>query len=137
MTKTQIWLSGFVILFIALFMLGRLTKKETPESEMMQTQMMQKDSKDASVEQMLTSLSCTKCHGGDLKGTGMAPTLYGLKAGWNRDNLINYLRNPSSYMSSDKFKVYKEKYKNVMMPAFNNVDVKELGKIADYLLNLQ
>ncbi len=140
MTKTQIWLGGFVLLFIALFMLGRLTKKDDTESQMKKMEAMmqkQQDNQEASIAPQLNRLNCTRCHGGDLKGTPVGPTLYGLKNSWDRDGLINYLRNPSSYMSSDKFKIYKDKYKNVVMPAYNNVDVKELGQIADYLLNLK
>jgi hypothetical protein len=39
-------------------------------------------------------------------------------------------------MSKDRFKDYKAKYPNVIMPSYNNVDVKDLGKIAEYLLQL-
>lgn len=139
MTKTQIWLGGFVLLFIALFIIGRLTKKEDPEAGMkkMEAMMQQQSDKEAPGAAQLNRLNCTRCHGGDLKGTPVAPTLYGLANSWDRDNLINYLRNPSSFSNSDKFKIYKDKYKNVVMPSYNNVDVKELGQIADYLLNLK
>jgi hypothetical protein len=58
-----------------------------------------------------------------------------VKDNWTRQELINYLRNPQSYMSSNRFKEFKKKYPNVMMPAFNNIDIKDLGKIADYLLS--
>ena len=139
MTKTQIWLAGFVLLFVALFILGRLTKKDDSEKEMakMEAMMQQGQQQESPADQLMNKLNCTRCHGGDLKGTAMGPSLRGLNAGWKRDDLINYLRNPSSYMSTDKFKAYKEKFGNVMMPAFNNVDVKDLGKIADHLLNLK
>lgn len=137
MTKTQIWLSGFVLLFAALFFLGRITKNEEPEGKMQKAQMAQQSNNEIAAEQLVTRLNCTNCHGGDLAGSAMAPSLHGLKNSWNRDNLINYLRNPSAYMSSEKFKEYKDKYKNVVMPSYNNIEVKELGKIADYLLSIQ
>lgn len=140
MTKTQIWLGGFVLLFIALFMLGRLTKKDDTESQMKKMEAMmqkQQDNQESSIAPQFNRLNCTRCHGSDLKGTPVGPTLYGLQKNWDRDALINYLRNPTSYSTSDRFKIYKDKYKNVVMPAYNNVDVKELGQIADYLLNLK
>jgi hypothetical protein len=37
-------------------------------------------------------------------------------------------------MSSDRFKEYEKKYPNMVMPSFNNINVQELGKIAEYLL---
>jgi hypothetical protein len=64
----------------------------------------------------------------------MGPPLQNISQNWKRDDLINYLRNPNSYMSTERFKAYQEKYPNVIMPPFNHVDVKELGRIADYLL---
>ena len=66
----------------------------------------------------------------------MAPSLHNVKDNWSRDKLINYLRNPSSYMSSDRFKEYQQQYPGVIMPSFGNIEVKELGKVAEYLLGL-
>lgn len=86
---------------------------------------------------MVGNWGCQTCHGQDLKGTVMAPTLMNLAKNYDRDRLINYLRNPNSFMDSDRFKEFKEKYKNIVMPAYNNKDIKELGKVADYLLGLQ
>jgi len=135
MTKTQVWLAAFVLLFAVLFIIGRLTKKEDAETGMRQS--MSSAEQPVEAPQLIDRLACTKCHGSDLRGTAMAPALLGLKASWDREGLINYLRNPSAYSSSEKFKIYKEKYRNIVMPAYNSTDVKELGKIADYLLGLQ
>ena len=88
-------------------------------------------------DKLIQSFGCTNCHGADLAGTNMGPSLKGLKEFWSsRDNLINYLRNPNSFMDSDRFKEYKAKYPNGIMPSYGNKDVKDLGKIADYLLTL-
>jgi cytochrome c2 len=87
--------------------------------------------------QLVASLGCTGCHGSDLAGTNMAPGLHNLKQNWSRDELINYLRNPSSYIKSESFKNFRAMYPNTIMPSFSNIDVKELGKIADYLQGLQ
>jgi len=60
-----------------------------------------------------------------------------VKKYWSRDQLINYICNPNSFMSSERFQYYKGKYPNVIMPSYTNSDVKNLGKIAEYLLELK
>lgn len=135
MTKPQIWVAAFLALFILLFMIGRLTKTDYVEGSGAGYSQNESQKPQAfGAEQLISSLNCGMCHGNDLNGTQMAPALNNLAQYWSRDNLINYLRNPSSYSSDERFKEYKERYKNVIMPPYNNIDVKELGKIADYLL---
>lgn len=138
MTKPQIWVAAFLALFILLFILGRVTKQEEPKQDfsgMGNSPMGQQSSAEATGDKLVASFGCVNCHGVDLAGTSMAPSLKGLKQFWSsRDDLINYLRNPNSYMDSERFKVYRIKYPNGIMPSFNNQDVKDLGKIADYLL---
>lgn len=138
MTKTQIWTAVFLGLFIALFFLQRATKKDTvPVEDMPAKTDSEYSAGEVSASDLIASFGCKSCHGQDLKGTNLAPTLIGLSEFYDRDNLINYLRNPSSYLDTQRFKDYKEKYKNIVMPAYNNKDVKDLGKIADYLLQLK
>ena len=137
MTKPQVWVAAFVVLFIILFFLGRLTKKEEPMKDFsgMGSQMSEQSTAELTGEKLIESFGCVNCHGVDLAGTSMAPSLEGLKQFWtSRDNLINYLRNPNSFMDSDRFKAYRAKYPNGIMPSYGNKDVKDLGKIADYLL---
>jgi mono/diheme cytochrome c family protein len=85
---------------------------------------------------LINRMNCVSCHGVDLKGTKLGPSLYSAKEYWSRDNLINYLRNPSSYSGDDRFEAYKKEY-NSIMPSFSNHDVKDLGVVADYLLGLE
>ena len=137
MTKPQVWVAAFVVLFIILFFLGRLTKKEEPMKDFsgMGSQMSEQSTAELTGEKLIESFGCVNCHGVDLAGTSMAPSLKGLNQFWtSRDNLINYLRNPNSFMDSDRFKAYRAKYPNGIMPSYGNKDVKDLGKIADYLL---
>ncbi len=137
MTKTQIWVAAFLALFIALFLLSRLTKEDengnetTVENPVPQSNM---SSENLGGQQMMSRLGCLNCHGTELQGTPLAPALANLSEYWSREKLVNYLRNPSSFMDSERFKEYREKYPGTIMPPFNNVDVKDLGKIADYLL---
>ena len=138
MTKPQIWVAVFLLLFIVLFMIGRLTKEEETMKDfsgMNDSPMGQQSSEELTGDKLIQSFGCINCHGSNLAGTNMGPSLKGLKQFWSsRDNLINYLRNPNSFMDKDRFKEYKVKYPNGIMPSYGNKDVKDLGKIVDYLL---
>ena len=136
MTNAQKWMAAFLGLFLILLIIGKVTKKDDG-TEAMSMQMMQQSQQAAQETDGLSLMrqtGCVTCHGSNLQGTKMAPALAGLKEYWSRDKLINYLRNPNSFMDSDRFKGYRAKYPNGIMPSYGNKDVKDLGKIADYLL---
>lgn len=139
MTKPQIWVAAFLLLFIVLFLLGRITQKEEPMKDfsgMNNQSMGEQNTTELTGDKLVLSFGCTNCHGSDLAGTNMGPSLKNLKQYWSdRDNLINYLRNPNSFMDKERFKEYKQKYPNGIMPSYGNKDVKDLGKIADFLLS--
>jgi len=144
MTKTQIWSAAFLGIFVFLFFLQKLIGTEYGNGPSMGMGGMpaQKQSNeamassDASDDELVKQFNCNSCHGADLQGSTMAPSLVGLKSFYDRDKLINYLRNPNSYLEQDRFKEFKNKFKNIVMPSYGNKDVKELGKVADYLLGL-
>ncbi len=139
MTKSQIWVASFLVLFLILFFIGRVSKNVDSDNEtsssnpLPQTNM---TSEELTAQELVVKLGCVKCHGADLNGTKSGPSLHNVRDNWSRDKLINYLRNPESYMDSDRFKIFKQKYPEQIMPSFNNIQVKELGKIAEYLLGL-
>lgn len=136
MTNAQKWISAFLGLFLVLFLLSRVTKKD--ESGMLPMGEMSGQSSDTGYEAdgmtLISRIGCTSCHGEKLEGTKLAPGLVQISKNWSRDALINYLRNPSSYSGDARFDAYRQTYKNVVMPSYGNIDVKELGKISDYLL---
>jgi mono/diheme cytochrome c family protein len=138
MTKPQVWVAAFLFLFIVLFMIGRMTKEEETMKDFSGSNNSPMTGQETNAEltgdKLFQSFGCIRCHGTNLEGTNQGPALVGLKEYWSRDNLLNYLRNPNSYMDSDRFKTYREKYPTGIMPSFGNKDVKDLGKIADYLL---
>ncbi|MDR3609640.1 MAG: cytochrome c [Ignavibacteriaceae bacterium] len=138
MTKPQIWLAAFLFLFIFLFVLGRLTRAPREDKKQSSNPVpqgeMSNQSQELSPKDMMGRLGCTGCHGVDLAGTMKAPPLTNLKENWSKDKLINYLRNPESFMDGDRFQSFKEKYPGTIMPSFNNISVQELGKIAEFLL---
>ena len=139
MTKPQIWVAAFLVVFILLFMLQKLTQEEeTPRdlSSSMNSQMMEENTtgSDLTAEQLISNFGCTNCHGGELQGTPMAPALTNLSSYWGKESLLNYLRNPNDFMDKARFQEYKQKYPSQIMPPYGNKNIKDLGKIVDYLL---
>ena len=137
MTKPQIWVAAFLAAFIVLFIIQSLTKQaETPRnlSGQMNNQMMEENTTELNAEQLISNFGCTNCHGGNLQGTVMAPALTNLSQYWGKESLLNYLRNPNDFMDETRFQEYKQKYPNQIMPPYGNKNIKDLGKIVDYLL---
>ena len=138
MTKPQIWIATFLTLFILLFLLSRLTKQnDTSQNGPEVNPQTNMSSENLSPKELITKIGCVSCHGNDLQGTKMGPSLHNISEYWSRDKLINYLRSPSSFSDTDRLKKLMEQYPGMIMPPFNNIDVKDLGKVADYLLELK
>lgn len=136
MTNAQKWILTFLTLFVVLSVITWVTYDNEPASNNMGAMMQQGDMQENEGLALANKIGCTNCHGGDLKGGNMAPSLVSAKDYWKRNDLINYLRNPESYGNNERILRYKEQYRSVM-PAYENIDVKDLGKIADYILNLK
>jgi len=137
MTKPQIWVSAFLFLFILLFLLAKLTKEEKIEHNIPVNNSpgVEEVTNEVTGVQLFVNFGCTKCHGVNLSGTANGPQLANLNEYWNRNTLIAYLRNPSSYMEEERFQKYRQMFPNQIMPGFGNKNIKDLGKLADYLLN--
>jgi mono/diheme cytochrome c family protein len=138
MTKPQIWVAAFLAAFILLFILQKATKKEEAPrdfSSQMNNPMMEESTTELTAAQLISNFGCTNCHGNDLAGTNLAPALKNLTQYWGKENLLNYLRNPNDFMNQKRFLEYKEKYRGQIMPSYGNKDIKDLGKIVDYLLS--
>ncbi|MBE0571848.1 MAG: cytochrome c [Ignavibacteriaceae bacterium] len=137
MTKPQIWVAAFLAAFILLFILQKATKKEEAShdlSSQMNNPMTEQSTTELSGQQLISNFGCTNCHGSDLAGTNLAPALNNLTQYWGKESLLSYLRNPNDYMNQKRFHEYKEKYRGQIMPSYGNKDIKDLGKIVDYLL---
>ena len=139
MTKPQIWVAAFLAVFILLFILQKLTQKEEAPSRdlssQMNNQMMEENTTELTATQLIANFGCTNCHGGNLQGTQLAPALTNLSQYWGKETLLNYLRNPNDFMNDERFQAYREKYPSQIMPPYGNKNIKDLGKIVDYLLS--
>jgi cytochrome c2 len=139
MTKPQIWVSAFLILFILLFILGRITKEEETErdfSNQVTNNTSEEITAELTAEQLVKNFGCTNCHGAGLSGTNLGPSLKNVSQYWSKESLIAYLRNPPDYMGGERFKEYREKYPGQIMPGYGEKNIKDLGKIAEYLFGL-
>lgn len=137
MTKPQIWVATFLIIFIFLFILQKVTKKEEHPPQMPTSVLTDQTTGDnLTGAELFSNFTCTSCHGTDYKGTKKGPSLIGLGEYYSRKELIAYLRNPDSFMNSKRLKQYREQFPGIIMPSYSNKDVKDLGKIADFLLGL-
>ncbi|MBK6682286.1 MAG: cytochrome c [Ignavibacteriales bacterium] len=137
MTKTLVWILVFLATFAALFFLQHLTKDDGTSSTV-SGYMEGSDSvgvAGAGGSELVSQFGCLNCHGNDLAGTPAAPPLTGLSKYYDREGLITYLRNPDKNKTGARFDEYKTKYASGIMPAYGNKDLKDLGKIADYLLS--
>ncbi len=130
------WILVVLLLFVGLFILSNvLGTFDNGEDNLAQyAQQQQNNPNKLDGAQLMKNFGCVGCHGNNLEGTINGPELVNLAEYWNRDNLINYLRNPKGFANSDRFEEYKKKYSKVIMPSYESIDVKDLGTIADYLL---
>ncbi len=137
MTNAQKWVAAFLALFVVLFLIQKATEDDEiyDDFDFYGGEEVQSSPDDGALS-IINRMNCVSCHGVDLKGTNLGPSLYKVKEYWSRDNLINYLRNPVSYSGDERFEAYKKEY-NSIMPSYSNYDVKDLGKVADYLLGLE
>jgi hypothetical protein len=137
MTNAQKWVAVFLVLFVILFIIGKATKEEEGFGDTDFYGESSEAAPELSGLELIKNVGCMRCHGEDLKGTALAPGLYEAKELFGRNELINYLRNPSAYDGDERFEKYRDKYSSTIMPSYANQDVKDLGKIADYLLSLE
>jgi len=139
MTNAQKWVAAFLVLFVLLLIIGKITEPDDFDTSGKGNYASDASPKpgDLDAGTLIKNLNCTSCHGVDLKGGKSGPSLHQVGKYWDRDDLINYFRNPSSYKGDERFESYKSVYPGVVMPSFGNIDVKNLGTIADHLLSLK
>ncbi len=135
MTNAQKWVSIFLVLFILLLVLSKITDREESEATISENiESVETKSVKIDVEYLLGSNRCFTCHGKDLNGTGMAPSLANVSENWKKNSLVSYFQNPKAFLSNPRMAVLAEKY-NRDMPAQERMTMEELEAVAKYLLN--
>jgi len=136
MTNAQKWVAAFLVLFLLLFALEKLTEEKQSLVSISDMEGYDISGEEIDVVTIMDNKRCISCHGSDFKGTPKGPSIIGVQKYWSKDELINYLRNPMSYGKGNRFEDYKKKYKS-FMPSFDQTDTKTLGRIAEYVLQLK
>lgn len=138
MTNAQKWVTVFLILFVLLLALSKLTNKDEKSSaaNYSEENVNPNETVQINAEKLISQNRCLTCHGRDLGGSGMGPSLTNLSDNWEKDALINYLKDPSSFLNTARMAVLKEKYGSDM-PAVKNLSNDELSAIAEFLLKLK
>ncbi len=80
------------------------------------------------------SKNCISCHGLDLGGTMLAPSLRGLGAHWKPDDLAAFLKEPKAWLAKDaRLAETARTYRSPMPPTFGT-DAERLA-LAQWLLS--
>ena len=87
-----------------------------------------------STHEVYVRLDCGKCHGYDREGARTAPPLKGLASRWDREGLVEYLRDPAAVTREKPRIALRNEEFPLKMPAFANVAEGDLIDLADYLL---
>ena len=139
MTNAQKWVTVFLILFVLLLALSKLTNKDeksSSEANYSEENVNPNETVQINAEKLISQNRCLTCHGRDLGGSGMGPSLTNLSDNWEKDALINYLKDPSSFLNIARMAVLREKYGSDM-PAVKNLSNDEISAIAEFLLKLK
>ncbi|MCF6270004.1 MAG: cytochrome c [Melioribacteraceae bacterium] len=135
MTNAQKWVSTFLLLFILLLVLAKMTSSE--EDELVITENIEStedQSPEKYAEELMANNKCFTCHGKNLEGARMGPSLANVKENWEKGDLVSYFKNPKAFLSNPRMAVLKDKYSKEM-PAQDKLSHKELDALAEYLLH--
>jgi cytochrome c2 len=137
MTNAQKWVSVFLVLFVLLLALSKLTENEEQTSDSYYNEesvsVSSSEPKELNVDALLANNKCFVCHGRDLEGSGMGPALVNLSENWKAENLVSYLQNPKAFLNNPRMAILKDKYKSEM-PAVKGLSAEELKALAEYLI---
>jgi mono/diheme cytochrome c family protein len=84
-------------------------------------------------EKLYRSKNCITCHGQDLGGTMLAPSIRGLGVHWKPDDLAAFLKEPKAWLEKDaRLAETARAYRSPMPPTFGT-DAERLA-LAQWLL---
>ncbi|NOX66326.1 MAG: cytochrome c [Chlorobi bacterium] len=137
MTNAQKWVSIFLVLFVILLALSKLTSRNEDETtnssdkyNSTQTEQM------SQAEILISNNKCMDCHGQNLDGSASGPSLAKVGQNWTKEDLLTFLKNPPAFSDDPRIQQYKGKYRK-SMPAVDKMNDNELNILADHLMNLK
>lgn len=136
MTNAQKWVSIFLVLFVILLALSKLTSRNEDETNNSSDKYNSTQTEQMSQAEILISNNkCMDCHGSKLDGSNSGPSLMKVGQNWTKEDLISFLKNPRAFSDDSRIEQYKGKYRK-SMPAVDKMNDNDLNILADHLMNL-
>jgi hypothetical protein len=79
-------------------------------------------------------LGCAKCHGDAREGKRSGPPLVMLEDHWDEEGLMQYLRDPKTFVEANPRLSYMDEQYPIAMPPFANTDEEQLRQLAVFIL---
>jgi len=79
-------------------------------------------------------LGCAKCHGDQRQGKRSGPPLVKIEDHWDEDSLMQYLRDPKTFVQANPRLSYMDEQYPIAMPAFAHTDEEQLRALAVFIL---
>ncbi len=86
-------------------------------------------------EALFVDLGCAKCHGDNREGQRSGPPLIKIIDHWNEESLLQYLRDPKTFVESNPRLSYLDEQYPIAMPAYADTNEEDLRKLAQFILN--
>ena len=80
------------------------------------------------------NLGCAKCHGPAREGQRSGPPLVKIEDHWDEEGLMQYLRDPKTFVEANPRLSYMAEQYPIAMPPFANTDEKQLRELAIFIL---
>ena len=86
-------------------------------------------------EASYVDLGCAKCHGAEREGKRSGPSLVKIEDHWDEEGLMQYLRDPKTFVDANPRLSYMGEQYPIAMPAFAHTDEQQLRQLAEFILN--
>ena len=86
-------------------------------------------------EALYVDLGCVKCHGENRQGQRSGPPLIKIIDHWDEASLLEYLKDPKTFVQSNPRLSYLDEQYPIAMPAYGTTDEEQLRKLAEFILN--
>ena len=86
-------------------------------------------------EALYVDLGCAKCHGDDRQGQRSGPPLVKIEDHWDEKSLLEYLKNPKTFVESNPRLSYLDEQYPIAMPGSATTSEEDLQKLAQLILN--
>jgi cytochrome c553 len=88
-----------------------------------------------SPEALYIDLGCARCHGDNRQGQRSGPPLVRIKDHWDEAELLEYLKNPKTFVVANPRLSYLDEQFPIAMPAYAATSEEDLRKLAEFILN--